>query len=216
MPGAVRLKLDQAIADHLRTHGARHYDLLRDNPAFAPWLGSHLGARGEKRLDRAIRDLRCAKAKRLGRGAIAAAGAGAVAQEGAARDPADTLADDPAQRVASAGAAVVSYDELQAELRLHRSQIQRAIAECLDEDGVLQHPLLFMKLSRELRALVSDSANLTKRYHGDLNSEAAVKQLLDAIIASHVEQPQKALKLIEQINTIIHGTGGIAATGQGQ
>ena len=32
MPGSVRLKLDHAIADHLRAHGARHYDLLRDNP----------------------------------------------------------------------------------------------------------------------------------------------------------------------------------------
>lgn len=216
MPGAVRLKLDHAIADHLRTHGARHYDLLRDDPAFAPWIGSHLGARGEKRLDRAIRDARRFQKKKLGRSASSTALAVDDALDAAAGEPSGPPAGSPAQRFAAVGAAVVSYDELQGELRRGRRQLEAMMAACLNEDGEPAKPDLYLKLSRERRALINDSANLAKRYHADLNSQAVMERVVARVLEAHADDPQHAQALIADISNIIRETTGIAATGESE
>jgi|GEM_PF-4464830 len=213
MPGFVRLKLDHAIANHLRDHGARYYDLLRDDPAFAPWIGTHLGARGEKRLDRAIADVRRFQKKKLARGAASTAAAVEVSHVPMVVGPLDHLAGDPAQRFAAAGSPIVSYDELQGDLRRRRWQLEAAMSACLNEDGEAVKPDLFLKLSREHRALVTDSANLAKRYQADLNSKAVVDRVLDRVLKEHADDPQSAQALIADISKIIRDTGGIAATG---
>src|ERR1700712_4789471 len=56
IPAAVRHKLKKAIEAHLRSYGSRHYDRLRDDPEFAPFIGTHRGEAGDKRLDRLTRD----------------------------------------------------------------------------------------------------------------------------------------------------------------
>src|SRR5262245_913665 len=58
LPGPIHLKLTHLIAEHLRTHGSARYEDLRDRPAFAPWFGSHLGHRGEKRFDRLVKSVK--------------------------------------------------------------------------------------------------------------------------------------------------------------
>ncbi|CAN7422355.1 hypothetical protein LJR219_002712 [Phenylobacterium sp. LjRoot219] len=216
MPGSVRLKLDRAIADHLKVHGARHYDLLRDDPAFAPWIGSHLGARGEKRLDRAIRDVRRFQMKKLGRGAAPTALAVDDALDAAAGEPLEHPAGSPVQRFAAVGAAVVSYDELQGELRRGRRQLEAMMAACLNEDGEPVKPDLYLKLSRERRALITDSANLAKRYHADLNSQAVMERVLARVLEAHAGDPEGAHALITDISNIIRDATGIAATGEGE
>lgn len=209
MPGPVRVKLDHAIADHLRTHGARHYDLLREDPAFALWIGAHLGARGEKRLDRAIAEVRRFQKKKLARSAASTAPAAVASPDLAA--PAPT--DDPVQQFTAAGSAVISYTELQAELRRRRAQLEAAMEGCLNEDGEAVRPELFVTLSREHRALVADSAKLAKGFHADFNSQAALERLMQRLLRDHADDPQSARTLIADINNIIHGTSGIAATG---
>lgn len=215
MPGSVRLKLDHTIADHLRAHGARHYDLLRNDPAFAPWIGTHLGERGKKRLDRAIRDVRrFQKQKMHGRSAPPTAWAADDASNTAARDPLDDLAVEPTQRFAAVGAAVISYDELQEELRRRRWQLERAMGRCLDEDGDPVKPDLYLKLSREHRALINDSANLAKRYHADLNSKAVMERVVSRLLEERADDPQSAHAIIDHISNVFRETTGIAATGE--
>lgn len=215
MPGSVRLKLDHAIADHLRAHGPRYYDLLRDDPTFAPWIGSHLGARGEKRLDRAIADVRRFQRKKLSRSAAAPGQASEADAEIIARVPPDLVSSSPAQRLAGAGAAVMSYDELQGDLRQRRLQLETTIKRCLNEDGEVVKPELYLKLSREHRALIADSASLSKRFHADMNSEAVLERVIQRMLEAHADDPQRARALISDLNDIIHGAGGIAAMGEG-
>lgn len=214
MPGDVRLKLDRAIDDHLRAHGSRHYDLLRDNPAFAPWIGSHLGARGEKRLDRAIRDVRLAQKKKLRRTAASTARAADAALEAAACEPLDHSQDSPAQRFAAVGSAVVSHDELQGELRGRRRHLKAMMDACLNEDGEVENFDRYLRLSREHRALVTDSANLAKRYHADLNSKAVMERVVARVLKDHAGDPDGGHALIADISNIFRDTTGIAAIGE--
>jgi hypothetical protein len=213
MPGSVRLKLDQAIANHQRVHGSRFYDLLRDDPQFAPWIGTHLGARGEKRLDRAIREVRRVQSKKMARrvGPVpqaAEAAAGVVGPESTV-----DLPPEPAEMFVAAGAAVVSYAELQGDLRRRRGQLERMIAACLNELGEAVDPALYLKLSREHRALVTDSANLAKRYHADMQSEHVIRNVLDRVLNEFADDPARAGGLITDLNKIFRETTGIAATG---
>lgn len=214
MPGSVRLKLDHAIAHHLRAHGARHYDLLRDDPAFAPWIGFHLGARGEKRLDRAIADVRRFQKKKLSRSAAAADRGLEVDPDIGAHEPPDFAQASPAQRLAGAGAAIISYDELQSDLRRRRRRLEAAMDACLNEHGETVKPDLYLKLSREHRALVADSASLAKRFHADINSQVVLERVITRVLHAHADDPQSARALLTDINNIVQGAGGIAATGE--
>jgi hypothetical protein len=213
MPGSVRLKLNQTIADHLRLHRSQFYDLLRDDPQFAPWIGTHLGARGEKRLDRAIADVRRVQKQKLARKAAVIAHPADEAAETVQLNPPDPVIADPAHRLAAAGSAVVSYDELQGDLRRRRRQLERAMDVCLDEDGEVADPGLFLKLSREHRATVTDSANLAKRFHADVHSEAFLERVLGRMLQGH--DPEAARALIAELSNIFRETTGIAATGGG-
>jgi hypothetical protein len=213
MPGAVRLKLDQAIAEHLRVHRARFYDLLRDDPQFAPWIGTHLGARGEKRLDRYIRDVRGRQATKARRHAMPALVAAGDASAAVQYEAADNPGVSPADPFVAAGAAVVSYAELQGDLRRRRGQLERMIAAGLNELGEAEDPDLYVKLSREHRALVTDSANLAKRYHADMQSEHVIRNVLDRVLNEFADDAARAGELITDLNKIFRETTGIAATG---
>jgi hypothetical protein len=207
MPGSVRLKLDRAIADHLKAHDARYYDLLRDDPAFAPWIGTHLGARGEKRLDRAIADVRRFQKQKLARKAAPIAHPADEAAADATAVPTGHLMQDPAQRFATAGAAVLSYEELQDRFRQRQRQLDCAIEACLNEAGEPIDPRLFLQLIREERALVAESAELAKRYYADLNSKDVVQGVLKGLAVD----PTHARALQRDIDNVFHRATGLAA-----
>jgi hypothetical protein len=213
MPGAVRLKLDQAIADHLRVHRARFYDMLRDDPQFAPWIGTHLGARGEKRLDRYVGEVRARQARKARRNAMPALADAGDASAAVQYEAADSPGASPAEPFVAAGAAVVSHAELQGDLRRRRAQLERLMAACLDELGEAADPALYLKLSREHRALVTDSANLAKRYHADMQSEHVIRSVLDRVLNEFADDPARAGGLITDLNKILREATGIAATG---
>jgi hypothetical protein len=214
MPGAVRLQLDRAIADHLRAYGSRYYDLLRDDPMFAAWLGTHLGARGEKRLDRAIAAVRRVQKKKPARHLPPMVQGADVEGDAVSYGAADHIGD-PAERFAAAGSAVVSYDELQGDLRRRRWQLEREMRACQIEGGGIVDPGLYLKLSREHRALVTDSASLAKRFHADAHSQAVLERVLDRMLNEHAEEPERARAIIADISNIFRETTGIAATGGG-
>lgn len=132
-----------------------------------------------------------------------------------AHQPPDGVSDGPAQRLAGAGATVISYDELQEDLRRRRWQLEVAMDACLNECGELVKPDLFLKLSREHRGLVADSASLARRFHADMSSQAFLERVIGRILQEHADDPQRAKALISDLNDIVHGAGGIAAMGDG-
>jgi hypothetical protein len=210
MPGAVRLKLDHAIADHLRTHRSRFYDLLRDDPAFAPWIGTHLGARGEKRLDRAIADVRRFQKQKLARKAAPSGRPADDADDFAPLDPVDHSTSG-AQRLSTAGAAVLSYEELQARSRKRLRQLDRAIDACVNEDGEPVDPRLFAQLVKQEQAVQADSVQLSKSYYADLNTKDVVQGVLKRLEVELAANPERAAALVRDIDDVFRRANGLAA-----
>jgi hypothetical protein len=206
MPGAIRIQLDEAIAGHLNTHRAGLYDLLRDDPRFVAWTGTHLGHRGEKRLDRAIGAFKLkadAKLRVLNRRAE---------DPGSRAAPSLIGSNDLADRLAGPGAAPMSVEELQADLRENIAEINSARAECRrngDIDG-------FLKLSREWRAATKDSAQLSKSFNTVANSNAVIEQVYQAVFRHLADEPDKAVAIAGDISSSMFRATGLAATGSEQ
>jgi hypothetical protein len=207
MPGAVRLKLDQAIAEHLRVHRSRFYDLLRDDPRFAPWIGTHLGARGEKRLDRAIAEVRRVQKQKMARKAAPVAGPADDADDFAPLDP----PRGPAQRLATAGAAALSYEEFQERSGKRLRQLGRLIDDIVDEDGKPTDPRLFAQLLKQEQALQAESVQLSKSYYADLNTKDVMQGVLARLAVELAANPERAPSLMHDINDVFRRANGLAA-----
>jgi hypothetical protein len=211
MPGAVRLQLDRAIADHLPAYGSRYYDLLRDDPMFAAWLGTHLGARGEKRLDRAIADVRRVQKQKLARKAAVIAHPAEDADDFAPRAPIDHSTEGPVQRFATAGAAVLSYEELQERLSKRLWQLGRVIDALVDENGEPTDPRLFAQLLKHEQALQAESVQLSKSYYADLNTKDVIEGMVSRVAVELEIAPERAPALMHDINEAFRRANGLAA-----
>lgn len=211
MPGAVRLELDREIIRHRREHGSRHYELLREDRRFAPWIGLHRGDAGEKRLDRYIAELRQNQPRKMGGEAKALANPSATTELSC---PGQGLANPGgAASFLDGGAAVMSYAELQAGFRATRIWLEQAMMACENELGEIAKPEEALRFSRELRAVLRDSAALTRSFHADLNSEAFMGRVIERVEAEHPDDPDKARELQADIHQIFADCGGLAAIG---
>lgn len=210
MPGALRLKLDRAIERHLSEHRSRHYDLLRRDPNFAPWIGAALGSRGEKRLDRYIREVKERLARR-GRRRVATQQLHEVQPNGARGSAYD--AEDVGAPLAGAGPAF-SYEELQASNRRILTALERAMEDCRDDEGAIVHYDRYTKLSREHRARQITTAELLKRYSADSRDPSLLNRVVALLLEAHSGDPEQARALIQTISELVRETGGIAAIGR--
>jgi len=55
VPPAIKAAILKAIPDHIRAHGRRHWDLLREREDFAAWIGRASGVAGKRRFWRWVR-----------------------------------------------------------------------------------------------------------------------------------------------------------------
>jgi hypothetical protein len=211
MPGHVRLALDEAIEAHLKTHGRNYYDLLRGDARFSPWIGSHLGARGEKRLDRYIRAVNLAAAeqrkRRADRASRPAHQTALILSDGEEAAP-----EQLAAKLAHAGNAVFSVDELQGEYRLQLFQLEQAIEGALNPDGTVRDRDTFVKLLREKRAVVRDSATLAKQFHTAANASETIRRFLDRLLATAGAEPHLVPAISQAFAGAFHDQTGLAPT----
>ncbi len=210
MPGAVRLRLDHAIAQHLREHGSQFYDLLRDDPAFTAWIGAHLGCRGEKRLDRYISEVKAREAERPKRRHAP------MLRDHGRRPMVNGPAEDATapRPFSDAAAPAISYEELQRATRRDLDVIERALEGCLDEYGAISDEALFFKLRRERRETIKLTADLAKRFSADVRDPAVLNRVMERVLQDCSGEPVKARNLLDDINEIIRGAGGLAASGE--
>lgn len=211
LPGPVRLKLDRAIADHLVAHGSELYDLLRDDPAFSPWFGSHLGARGDKRLDRAIARVRRFQKQKLARKTAPSARLADGPDDVATLAPVDHPPNGSAQRLAIAGAAALSYEEFQGRAAKRLWQLDRAIDALVNEEGEPTDPRFFAQLVKQEQALQAESVQLSKSYYADLNTNDVMQGVLQRLAVELEANPERAPALLSDINEIVRRANGLAA-----
>jgi hypothetical protein len=210
MPGSLRLRLDRAIGEHLREHGARHYDLLRDDPLYSAWIGSHLGARGEKRLDRYISEVKGREAKRSRTRVTAESRCECLAAHSCS-EAAATL-----QTMSQAAAPALSYEELQRAARRDLALLERALSACIGPNGEILAPNHFFKLRRERRDTLRLSADLARRFSADVSAPIVMERVIERALHEGSGDPERARAMLEDINCILRDAGGLAATEEQQ
>lgn len=211
MPGAVLMKLEAAILKHRRAHGSGRYDLLRDDPLFSPWIGSHLGHRGEKRLDRAISALEQGPAQRAKRTIHPRPIVFAELAEPLKAAPgAEPLVEEFAEPLLAGGTAPLSHEELQAWVRKSEARLVRAIDDCFDQNGTLVNRD-FYKLHAEYRATLRDGAALARSFNEDMHSAGVIGQVLARVSQECGGDPKKLRALSDDLSNIHRDATGLAA-----
>jgi hypothetical protein len=216
MPSTVRAALRRRIDAHLRTHGSRNYDLLREDPEFAPYIGKRLGAAGEKKLDRLIRDVRATipalRSRRPARsGSI---GEADVAEARVLQAPraVEVINVSPAQILSGGAMAVVGFRELQLLHEQALPDLDRAIRDCRNEKGDLTDGDLLAKLYRERRATVDSMGKLHDTFMGGLSKSALMQRLIERVLAEQPDDPDRARAFRADINAILREFAGLPAT----
>jgi hypothetical protein len=205
MPSRLRVELEAAVFEHLQVHGARHYELLREDRRFAAWTGAHLGHRGEKYFDRVVADVKEAKARkaRLKRRYLASA-------EAPTAHPLDLGAEGGVNAAYTAAAGSVGFPDLLRDLCEQRRTIKAEQAACLDDDGCLDASDRYFKAARELRDVDKAIADLSKQY-GALKSGEGADELFRMLHQEFADQPGRVAAVMANFRNFIRHQSGLAA-----
>lgn len=198
MPAALRLELESAVAAHIKQHErGRHYGLLRDDPRFSPWIGPHLGHRGEKYLDRVVaRVLESQeRVRRLKR-----------------RPAAPGTDSKPALGRELGDAGAVRFSDLMGDLSEQRSALKAEQAACYDGDGDMKDLDRWLIIAAEVRAVDKATLEVSKQYQATLKP-AEVRAAINQRIAQELAgDPERARRLADDLNAIIRQHTGLNGT----
>lgn len=205
MPGRLRAELEAAVLEHRREHGSRHYELLRDDPRFAPWTGTHLGDRGEKYFDRVVALVKRALARkaRLKRRHLAE-------DDAALARPFETNAADVAKTPLSPADTNVAFSDLLGDLCEQRLTLRAELAACLDDDGSIVDGKRYYRALPELVRVNKGIADLSKQF-GALKAGEGADALLGLLLKKFDDQPERVDALIAEFNDLIRHQSGLAA-----
>lgn len=200
-----RLKLQQDIADHLKRHGPVAYEVVRDHADYAPWFGTHLGHRGEKRFDRMVEKVRARQPRKVSGGRPAASDQTAA---GVLAPVAERTAHVEVKQLASGGAP--SFEALQGLLVRRLNELEIAISDCFNEDGEIIDLEAYGTLSTLQQRALSATAQLSKQYHSAL-SAPAVMELMFAELMRPGQDPARALDTIAKLSALLGRQTGLPA-----
>lgn len=213
MPAGLRLELEAAVDAHLRRYDGQHYELLRDDPRFLAWIGTHLGDRGDKYLDRVIRKVRAAQT-RLER--LRDARHRPVGRAGPG-GPSPVQGDEAALPVlADAGAP--SFADLMADLHDQRDALIWEAAALRDATGRIIDFDRWTRVCIELRAVGRAMADLTKHYQAVWAQAETRKAMFQRIGEEFRDEPRRGHALMRDLNALLtekSGIRGAAEKGRG-
>jgi len=204
MPARLRLELEAAADEHLRHHDRQHYELLRDDPRFVGWTGTHLGDRGDKYLDRVIRKVRAAQGRleRLDN---------ARQRPSPRTEPVDVspIRQDGATLQVLADAGAPSFEQLMADLRDQREALMweaEAGRDATGRDRDFDHST---KVRIEVRAVGKAMADLTKHYLGVWAQAKTRKAMFQRIGDEFRDEPERGRTLMRDLNALLTENSGI-------
>jgi len=200
MPAALRLELERAAEAHWQEHRNRHYELVRDDPRFSAWTGTHLGYRGEKYFDRVMARARSSieRKLRLKRSRSDYASRVAVTSvEGGAPVP---VAPPPAP---------ATFENLLRDLERQRAWLKGELEwrEVSDDPDDFER---CKSLRAELRAVGKAILDLTKQY-GPLKSGEAADLLVDLINQALRSDPALRNEIFAPLQKLVRDQTGLNA-----
>lgn len=196
MPPALRLQFEAVVEAHRRQHGSDHYDLIRNDPRFWAWTGTHLGYRGEKYLDRVIARVEAAKLRMLRLKQLPKA---------RAVDPSPYVQGETPGKVAESA----TFEALLGDLELQRMTVNRELSACLDEEGNVDKPEDHEALRAEAREIIRAIRDLSKQY-GALKSGEGADLLLEVVSQQFADQPERVAALLSEFKNHLHQRSGLA------
>lgn len=215
MPADLRAELDCAIVRHHERYGAHDYKLLQDDPRFAPWIGTHRGYAGEKRLDRYVAELRGHQPKAMRKRRVGGEAEpepqplpSVIASITEAPSAGSTLMD-----LMSAGAAPISLQTLQADLGTTLARLRQALSAGVNEYGEIKNPRVYASLVGQQIATAKAAAELSRRFHEDASSEAMMQSLLHRVLRYVPDDPDVRAALKRDGNALFREFRGLPATG---
>jgi hypothetical protein len=198
MPAHLRLELEAAVAAHLKQHRSKNYELVRDDPRFAAWTGTHLRHRGEKYFDRIVRVVeKAAKRKeRLGQ------------LPRLTECPQTGFRDRPATALATGG---LSFEALLGDHAWQRQTLLREMLACFGDEGCLDDLERWRDLGAELRKVDKAAADLSKQYGAMMSGELA-DELIRLACRRFAHQPEDLKAFLADADAIVRQRSGLDGT----
>lgn len=207
IPEPVLRNLEDRIEAHLRTHRNRGYDLLRDDPEFAPYIGKHLGDKGEKKLDRLIAKLRKTRPS-IRASALRGAPPAEQAQVQQRISPAvEVLPATRAEVLSGSQHAILGYDEIQSLFARTLPRIESAINNLHNEKGEVEHNGDLVKLAREYRETVKDIASMQQNMVSAVRTTKFLKGLFELLGREFLNEPERAHALFAGVHDLMRECG---------
>lgn len=224
IPDALELKLLRALVSHVREHGSKRYDLIREDPEYAPWIGHAEGEKGRKRfrrlLDRITKPLPADGAPASAASALNADQEAWATQQLAAN--AATIGRLPIatpQLMSGGLPALLDIIELRRELDECTDDLNRIRDVALEDDPqaiggrAAAIPDLLLKVAKARTELSSRKAQLYDRQLSLLRDHAFGLDLVAMISDSLADQPEKRALLLSGLQTLVRKHGGALPPG---
>lgn len=222
IPEELELRMLRALALNIREYGNARYDLVREHPDFAPWIGAGAGATGKKRfrrqVDRVAKPMPPDRTKPH-RGRIVNR-----EQEAWAEDlwpHSDPAAGLPPVRDLMAGGLPLFLDlvELSRSLQTAKEDIERVRQAALVDDPLAPGGRAAAVPTLLLRAITAtfDSAerhlHLFDRVSALMSNNGFTLELFGLVDELNADDPQKRALMREGIHRLVRKYGAAVALG---
>jgi hypothetical protein len=220
-PAKVKAAILPAIAQHIREHGRRNWDLVRERPEFAPWIGEAAGPSGRRKFFRWVEDV----AKRLPKDRTR------PHEARQANDDQFEWAKAQAQQIAhqqnlpiavasrhlmAKGAkAVEGYAFLARQMANGFEDLERVRAAALvdDPNGIggksVIDPKLLLKTIQTSTTLVQTTTGLYREYNATWERAAFQDALLDMVEDKLAGHPELRDEVLSGFQDVVDEFGGV-------
>jgi hypothetical protein len=212
IPSDVRLNLKRRIAVHLREHGNKNYDLLREDPDFVGYVGKALGSAAEKKFDRLVAEVRRTRPSLRASGQRAGPVRPDAQIELQAPPTVELVPVTPAEVLSGSRHAILGYDELQMLFARTLPRIEAAISNLHNEEGVVEQNGDLVKLSKEYRETVKDIVSLQQSALAAVKTAKFQKVLFERLGQEFRNEPERARILFADIHELIRECGDLPIT----
>lgn len=218
----MQAEIARAIALNRREYGNKRYDLVRERPEFAPWIGDATGETGRKRFNRLVKVVREPLPKdrtRPFQNRPVNEGQHAWAQEESARANAKCMLPirlTPEQMMAGGGTALIGFLGLQDIIAEGPADLQRVRAATLvdDPDGVggkrTIDPDLLRKTVLTSIDFVKGVADLQRDYASIFPTLAFAAGAMRIALQAAGEDPAAQRSVVADFGALIQQFNGLA------
>lgn len=215
----LKAQILEDLAGHLRTHGGKNFDLLRERHEYAPMIGKQAGPSGERKFRnwRKSVSVPCTMDKTRPHETRAASGdlAAWASNEAATRANHPMVNVTPAY-IAREGAAGLRKIDAAAEMPLALEEAERLLKSTLVRDETeesgwrIVDPQVYRDAIRLKMTILQTAANLQRQINEARNEKQFHDEIIELIVEQLNDQPELLDRLLGRIEDLDRRTGGTA------